>query len=184
MAGELLQYSGLITKTRAMRSRLLKREDFERITEFLTVEETIGFLREQESYGKIYGGREEIRHRGQVEELIHNSILEDYRKLYLFGNGQQRKALELYQVQLQYKDSVPDVEISYFVDVWKQIDKFSGSQMRKVLREVFGTQIDWLNIMWMYRGKEFFHQKPEELEKMKVLYEKHCARKERMPCLR
>ena len=87
MAGELLQYSGLITKTRAMRSRLLKREDFERITEFLTVEETIAFLREQESYGRIYGGREEIRHRGQVEELIHNSILEDYRKLYLFGNS-------------------------------------------------------------------------------------------------
>ena len=178
MAGELLQYSGLITKTRAMRSRLLKREDFERITEFLTVEETIGFLREQESYGKIYGGREEIRHRGQVEELIHNSILEDYRKLYLFGNGQQRKALELYQVQLQYKDSVPDVEISYFVDVWKQIDKFSGSQMRKVLREVFGTQIDWLNIMWIYRGKEFFHQKPEELEKMLIPVQYKLKKKE------
>ncbi len=29
MAGGLLQYSGLVTKTRAMKSRLLKREDFE-----------------------------------------------------------------------------------------------------------------------------------------------------------
>ncbi len=168
MAGELLTYSGLITKTRAMRSRLLKQEDFERMTEFQTVPETIGFLREQESYGKIYGGREEIRHRGQVEELIHNSILEDYRKLYLFGNGQQRKAMELYHPQLQYGDSVPRVEVSYFVDVWKQIDKFSGSQIRKVLREVFGTQIDWLNIMWMYRGKQFFRQKPEELAAMLI----------------
>ncbi len=128
MAGELLQYSGLITKTRAMRSRLLKREDFERITEFLTVEETIAFLREQESYGRIYGGREEIRHRGQVEELIHNSILEDYRKLYLFGNSQQRKALELYQAQLQYGDSVPNVEISYFVNAWKQMINFPAAR--------------------------------------------------------
>ena len=51
MAGELLQYSGLITKTRAMRSRLLKKEDFERIAEFQTVPETIDFLREQEASG-------------------------------------------------------------------------------------------------------------------------------------
>lgn len=55
MAGELLQYSGLVTKARAMHGRLLKREDFERIADFQTVAETIGFLREQESYGKIYG---------------------------------------------------------------------------------------------------------------------------------
>ncbi len=164
MAGELLQYSGLITKTRAMRSRLLKREDFERIAEFQTVPETIGFLREQESYGKIYGGREDIRHRGQVEELIHNSIMEDYQKLHRFGNGQQRQALELYLPQLQFGEAVPNIEISYFTQVWKQIEKFSGSQMRQVLREVFGTQADWLNIMWMYRGKKFFRQKPEELE--------------------
>lgn len=62
----------------------------------------------------------------------------------------------------------PRVEISYFTDVWKQIGKFSGSQMKEVLREVFGTQIDWLNIMWMYRGKRFFGQKPGELAKMLI----------------
>lgn len=168
MAGELLQYSGLATKTKAMHSRLLKREDFERITEFQTVQETIGFLREQESYGKIYGGHEEIRHRGQVEALIHNSILEDYRKLYRFGNGAQREALELYAPQLQYGESVPKVEVPYFVEVWKKIGKFSGKQMRQVLYEVFGTQIDWLNIMWMYRGKQFFRQSPEEISKLLI----------------
>lgn len=168
MAGELLQYSGLITKTRAMRSRLLKKEDFERITEFQTVPETIDFLREQESYGKIYGGREDIRHRGQVEELIHTSILEDYQKLYRFGNEQQRKALALYLPQLQFGDGVPKIENSYFTEVWKQIVKFSESQMKQVLWEVFGTQADWLNIMWMYRGKEFFRQKPEETAKMLI----------------
>ncbi len=168
MAGELLQYSGLATKTRAMHSRLLKREDYERITEFQTVQETIGFLREQESYGKIYGGHEEIKHRGQVEALIHNSILEDYRKLYRFGNGSQREAMELYFAQLQYGESVPHVEVSYFVEVWKRIGKFSGKLMRQVLREVFGTQIDWLNIMWMYRSKQFFKQGPEEIEKLLI----------------
>lgn len=34
--------------------------------------------------------------------------------------------------------------------------------------EVFGTQIDWLNIMWIYRAKQFFHEKPQEIEKILI----------------
>ena len=150
MAGGLLQYSGLVTKTRAMKSRLLKREDFERITEFQTVQETIGFLREQESYGRIYGGHEEIQHRGQVEALIHHSIEEDYQKLYQFGNGKQRKALKLYEEQIQSKEGISKIDASYFVHVWKEIKSFSEKQMQQVLMEVFGTQIDWLPLVrWL-----------------------------------
>lgn len=168
MAGELLQYSGLVTKARAMHGRLLKREDFERVAEFQTVAETIGFLREQESYGKIYGGHEEIQHRGQVEELIHHSILEDYRKLYRFGNCEQKQAMELYYGQLQYEDSIPRIEEGYFEKVWEKIGGFPGKKMKSVLREIFGTQIDWLNLMWMYRSKKFFHEDPEEIRKILI----------------
>ncbi len=168
MAGELLQYSGLVTKARAMHGRLLKQEDFERIMEFQTVAETIGFLREQESYGKIYGGHEEIQHRGQVEALIHNSILEDYQKLYKFGNREQKQAMELYYGQLQYKDAIPQIEDGYFEKAWEAVGAFPGKKMRLVLREVFGTQIDWLNIMWMYRSKMFFHEAPEETAKILI----------------
>ena len=54
LMGGLLEYSGLVAKSRAMRGRLLTREDFERITEFQTVQEVISFLREQEV--KFMGG--------------------------------------------------------------------------------------------------------------------------------
>lgn len=168
MAGGLLEYSGLITKTKAMHSRLLKQQDFEKIMEFQTVSETIAFLQEQESYGKIYSGHEEIKHRGQVEALIHDSIKEDYQRLYQFCNPQQKEAMELYRQQLQYKNTVPEFNIDYFVKVWKQIGKFQGIQMKRVLREIFGTQIDWLNIMWMYRAKRFFDQTPEEIYTMLI----------------
>lgn len=168
MAGGLLEYSGLVTKTRAMKERLLGREDFERISEFQTVEETICFLREQESYGRIYGGHEEIQHRGQVEALIHHSIQEDYRKLYRFANANQRRALKLFFEQFRLEDPALAIETSYFARVWKEIDTFPDRRTRYVLREVFGTQSDWLNIMWIYRGKQFFHQNPQELSKMLI----------------
>lgn len=168
MAGGLLEYSGLVTKTRAMKSRLLRPEDFERIAEFQTVSETIGFLQEQDSYRKIYGGHEEIQHRGQVEELIYHSIEEDYQKLYRFANERQRRAMELYLAQIQFEESVPRIDASYFEQVWKEIQEFPGKKMRKLLQEVFGTQIDWMNIMWCYRAKQFFHQSPQDIEKMLI----------------
>lgn len=163
MAEELLGYSGLVTKARAMRGRLLKREDFERITEFQTVQETISFLKEQESYGSIYGGHEEIQHRGQVEELIYHSIWEDYRKLYRFGNQSQRRVMELYLPQLQFQTMSSKVDAAYFVRIWKEIGRFSDKKAQSILQEIFGTQIDWLNIMWIYRAQHFFHQKPESV---------------------
>lgn len=166
--GGLLEYSGLVAKSRAMWGRLLTREDFERITEFQTVQEVISFLREQESYGKIYGGREEIQHRGQVEELIYHSVKEDYRKLCRFGDESQRRAIKLYFEQLTLKEAPCEADIPYFVRAWEEIGNFSGKKMRRVLREIFGTQIDWLNIMWIYRAKYFFHQEPCNIEGMLI----------------
>lgn len=125
MAGELLQYSGLITKIKAMEGRLLTREDYEHILEFQTVNETIAFLREQQIYGKIYGGHDEIQHRGQVEALIYNSIREDYESICRFCNPVQRKALRLYEKQVQYENAVPQLDTSYFTEVWKKL-VFSG----------------------------------------------------------
>lgn len=168
MAGELLEYSGLVTKARAMGGRLLKREDFERITEFQTVQETISFLREQQSYGKIYGGHDEIQHRSQVEALIYDSIREDYRKLYRFGNESQRRAMDMYLEQIHMREMSSKVDIAYFIRTWKKITGFKDKKMQKILREIFGTQIDWLNIMWIYRAKHFFHQKPDSIRKILI----------------
>lgn len=166
MAGKLLEYSGLVAKVRAMKGRLLKKEDFERITEFQTVQETISFLREQESYGRIYGGHEEIQHRGQVEELIHDSIREDYRKLYRFANDSQRRVMDLYLEQMQFEEMPSQADASYFARAWKEIGELPDKQMKKILREIFGTQIDWLNILWIYRARHFFHQEPEAAGEM------------------
>lgn len=168
MAGGLLQYSGLITKIKAMEGRLLEKEELERIMEFQSVHETIAYLREQDRYGKIYAGHDEIQHRGQVEALIHNSIQEDYDSLYRFSNQEQRQALKLYEPHLKYRSSLEELEEAYFPDIWKQIGTFKSRRMQLVLREIYGTQIDWLNILCMYRAKRFFEQGTAELYRMLI----------------
>ena len=44
MAGGLLEYSGLVTKTKAMRARLLGADDYTAISEYESVTDFIAFL--------------------------------------------------------------------------------------------------------------------------------------------
>ena len=54
MAGGLLEYSGLVTKTKAMRARLLGADDYTAISEYESVTDFIAFLREQPAYAPVF----------------------------------------------------------------------------------------------------------------------------------
>lgn len=232
MAGGLLEYSGLVTKTRAMRGRLLSNRIFAELAECEKVDDILGFLREYESYAPIYRSHEEIAHRAQVEAAIHDSLYADYGKLYRFAGRIQRQGLAL--VFLRYEMNVLktcmerigrgqetnlahlhlffgahagfDVEavtqarnmeeflrallgsryeklferllrdetmsqtarmvqmdLFYYETVWKCKNQLKDAAMRTICTQLFGTEIDWQNIMWLYRAKRFYHQKGEEI---------------------
>lgn len=233
MSGGLLQYSGLVTKTRAMHGELLSREDYRRLSECETVEEIISFLREYGSYAPTYRSHEEIRHRAQVEAVINDSLYGDYRKLYQFAGSSQRRGLEIlffrYEVnvlksclhyapkggreyregdlnqffdrhtcydtgaliqagsmqellfvlngtrygellrrlsentELTFADYAAQLDIYYYRNAWKMKDKLPDAAMRDIFTKILGTEIDWLNIMWMYRSKRFYSMKAQDI---------------------
>lgn len=158
MPGELLAYSGLVTKARAMHGRLLSEAQMVALCECGTVDEIIGFLREYGSYASILQSHEEIAHRGEVEAVIGDALYYDYKRLYHFANGGQRKGLEIFY--LRYK--MP-VDVQYYRMVWRMKDKLQDTVMRRIITQILGTEIDWQNIMWMYRSKRFYHRKPAEI---------------------
>lgn len=233
MSGGLLEYSGLVTKVKAMHKNLLSREELLRISEFETVEELISFLRENGSYAPIYQSHEEIQHRAQVEAVIDDSLYSDYGKLYRFAGSAQRQGLSIlflrYEINqlktcLEYaalgesrrdpgyldlffnrhagfdtaavmraksvkelaaalagtpyeemmEELVADpgasyaeyamrLDIYYYLTVWKKKDGLKDSGMREVIGRILGTEIDWQNIMWMYRFKQFYHSRPADI---------------------
>lgn len=224
MAGGVIAYSGLITKTRAMKKNLLDREQLGQLTELATVNEAVSFLRNSCGYGDIYRNDVGEWHRGQAEAMIRQVLWQDYEKLYHFSNASQREALELvfarYEVNylkeclkrlyqeertpladrgaffrrhagipvnqvetansmqefLQYMKGTPyeqvfcqegqegagyaayafALDVSYYTGVYRRIKKQRPSSQRQILLQLFGTQIDWLNIMWVYRLKRSF----------------------------
>lgn len=233
MAGGLLKYSGLVTKTRAMQGGLLSEEALTRLSEYETVEDIIAFLREYGSYAPIYQSHEEIAHRAQVEAVIMDSLYADYGKLYRFAGGAQRQGLEImflrYEIN-ELKDCLehaclgngeqnrvyPDLffdrhtgydtsavtaagslselrqalvgtryepffdryrdqsdpgfadyavglDVFYYETAWKWKDKLAEAGMREIFTVLLGTEIDWQNILWIYRCRKFYDREAADI---------------------
>lgn len=225
---KLMRYSGLITKTKAMRGKLLTPEQFRELTELATVSEAVNYLKETSEYVKIYQSHEGIWHRGQAEAVITDSLYQNFGKLYHFSDAGQRTAFQFvffrYEVDLLkfylkylfrgarpdmdkytdaffqehtefslekvkkagtvqeleqclektrygpfftgmqgrggYVDYAVGLDIFYYTQVFGQIRRMKRCEMKEVLLNIYGPQIDWLNIMWIYRSKRFYEQSP------------------------
>lgn len=240
MSGNLMQYSGLLTKTRAMEGCLLSKDELQQMTELATVNEAINFLKNTRAYGIIFQGRDEVWHRGQAEAVIVNSLYQDFEKLYRFADAKQRQSFiyilfryeinilklclkQLFQTNKQgndvfiddffykhvrfsmdkvekastlqefeqslqgtiyekafmqmhksngmsYVDYAMGLDIYFYTSVFKSIKRMKRSELKEILLEIYGTQIDWLNIMWIYRSKRFYGQTQAELVAATIPY--------------
>ena len=75
--GNLLEYSGIITKLRAMEARLLTDEQFEEISALTSVTELVSYLNTNSSYQDVLQDMDEtMLHRGNIEKVL---ILSLYR---------------------------------------------------------------------------------------------------------
>lgn len=91
-----ISYSGINTKVKAMSSKLINKEDFEKIISFENVADLIAYLKNHPGYQDIFHQYDEHEvHREQAERLFIHGLYHDYTKLYRFGNEEQRLALKL-----------------------------------------------------------------------------------------
>lgn len=96
MSGNLLSYSGITTKVKAMKSNLITDHDYNAIANLDSVTDFITFLKKHPSYFSLFTNLDEhILHRGQIERIIMNAVYKDYAKIYLFASQHQRNALQL-----------------------------------------------------------------------------------------
>lgn len=93
----LLAYSGITTKIRAMQGNLLSESDYNELVSLRSVNEVAAFLKGKPSYKELFAEVDEAHlHRGQIERLLHLSLYDDFTKIYRFSSPKQRKFLHLY----------------------------------------------------------------------------------------
>lgn len=95
--GNLLAYSGIVTKVHAMRAKLLARNDYYNIASCQSVSEVVLYLKDKPAYSYLLSEVDEHDlHRGDVEKILIQSLYNDYTRLYRFANPEQKKFLKLY----------------------------------------------------------------------------------------
>lgn len=93
----LLAYSGLVTKIKAMSSHLITPKEYEEISFFTSVTEVVAFLKKHPAYQEIFRSIDEATlHRGEVELRLENTIQEHFSKIYRFSNMEQRRFMDIY----------------------------------------------------------------------------------------
>ncbi len=223
----MLSYSGINTKIRAMSSKLISREDYQKIANLDTMADFIAFLKNHPGYRDIFRKYDEhSMHRFDAERIFIYGFYSDYTRIYRFANQAQRNDLELiflrHEVTIlkncihhiyneeftldlslfqeffdrhskfnitalassrnmeefirQLKDtefyplfmklqnsSVTNpfdyemqLDIYYFKRMWKIRGKLVSGNTLKAVTNRLGTEIDMLNIMWIYRSKVMY----------------------------
>ena len=94
--GNLLAYSGIVTKVRAMEGKLLTPGQFEKIAGLGSVPEIVEYLKKNTAYVDVLETlSEEQIHRGNIEKVLVQSLYHDYTKLYRFCGQKQRRFMKL-----------------------------------------------------------------------------------------
>lgn len=95
--GNLLEYSGIATKIRAMQHKLLTDEEYGELAQVTSVPLAVTYLSQKPSYRQIWDSLDEHElHRGEIEKMLIHSVYNDFAALYRFANIKQRGFLDLY----------------------------------------------------------------------------------------
>lgn len=96
--GNLMSYSGIVTKVRAMQAKLLTEQDFEDIAGLGSVPEVIEYLKGKPAYAEYVGQMDiSLYHRGNVEKILYQSLFDDYTRIFRFAGMRQKKFLKEYR---------------------------------------------------------------------------------------
>ncbi len=79
----------------------------------------------------------------------------------------------------RYADYAIGLDLFYYDTVFREIKGMKPSEMKSVLMQIYGTRIDWLNIMWIYRSKRFYDQTPGEIIAWMIPHSYRLKKKER-----
>lgn len=224
------EYSAIAAKLRAMYSKFLTREDYEELLTRKSVNDICSYLKSTQGYGEVLADvNERSIHRGEMENLLFQEIIDEYIRIYnfmdhtkreLMGFWFMRREVEFLKSEIRYiythekriKDeesqnrfnaffethtkinreimrnakSLADcieackdtpyseplqraenlgadlfsmgmmLDSYYYTSIWRSISRNLKGEQEELFRRLMGSEIDMLNLMWIYRGKMYF----------------------------
>ncbi len=230
-----VEYSAVAAKLKAMYSKILTGGDYEELLAQKSVNDICGYLKSTPGYSEVLADvNERSIHRGQMELLIAQELMDEYVRLYNFVDHTKRELLEfwfmrreveflkreiryIYTHEKRSNDEIIQGEFEIFFEthtkinreimnnarslsdcieackdtlyaeplmraqslgadffsmgmvldsyyypaIWRLIGRNLKGEQAEYFRKLMGSEIDMLNLMWIYRGKKYFSFKNE-----------------------
>ena len=100
----LLEYSGVVTKIRAMQKNLLTDDDFREIVAMPDVAAVEAYLKKNPAYAEAFSNiNENDIHREALEAVFGSNVYRDFAKIYNFADPDQEKFLKKYARRYEIK---------------------------------------------------------------------------------
>jgi len=235
MLSELFAYGGAVAKSKAIKAKQMKENDFEQLIQKKSLAEVVIFLKNNTHYSDIFQNvGDKNLHRGDIENPLKKYYASVVKKYHNFMAGSGKKVVETFFLKEEIealKDVLRRLESDkerfiapideyiaghfsidinklalakninefiemlsgskyeklirgyvnsnyggnknmfaiemaldtiYFKTVYKIIDNLRNRRDKKIMKEIIGTEIDLLNIMWIYRCKKYY-EVPKEI---------------------
>jgi len=95
MLGQLIGYSGIAAKVRAMYGRRLKQEDYSRLSSMNSVSEICAYLKSHPGWASALSDVSPADvHRGQLESRIRLHLLNEYQRIFKFMSSDDRPIMQ------------------------------------------------------------------------------------------
>ena len=102
--GNMLSYSGISTKIRAMQSKLINEQQLAEIAQLTSVPQVVSYLKKTPQYGAVWSNVDEnALHRGEIEVMLKKTIFQNFSQIYSFADKEQRKFLMLYSKRYEIR---------------------------------------------------------------------------------
>lgn len=102
--GNMLSYSGISTKVRAMQSKLINDQQFQEISQLSSVPQVVAYLKKTPEYREVWASADENElHRGEIEVMLKKTIFHNFSRIYSFADKEQRKFLILYSKRYEIR---------------------------------------------------------------------------------
>ena len=224
------EYSAIAAKLRAMHARFLTEKDYEALLAGKSVNDICAYLKNTDGYSDVLENVNEREiHRGVMELLLEQDIMEEYVRLYNFADRPLRRLLNFWFIQregefikrelrhiytkeartrdevsqgrfdaffethtkinreiMQNATSLDDcikacghtpyaeplkraqsvgadffslgmmLDVFLYTRIWREAHKSLKGEQITLFEQLIGSNIDMMNLMWIYRGKKYY----------------------------
>lgn len=145
MTDGLLQYSGLLAKTKAMEGKLLSAQWIEALSKAESMEAAVAMLKGSPGYGQVLSETESIIRTVELQKRLEKSLHNDYKCLQRFAGRKQREELKLFTFRGE-ADQTNEL---------RRKRMFSDSRTKEIFTRLVKEEEERKNLLFLCRKERF-----------------------------